>query len=827
MEIIVFALSGLTLILILTALAVPLAKYIRLPLPVVIAAAGLVAGTAAEALGLRFSEAVLDAYDIWFVQQLTHDTGVLLFIFLPPLLFEMALAVNVRRLLDDLSTVLVMAVLAVAVATAAIGFAVWSASAIGLVACLLLGAAVATTDPAAVVTTFREIGAPKRLQVVLEGESLLNDAAAIAIFTILLAAISTGADITPTDFAVQFVVSFAGGALTGLVLSLAAAGLYPLLGQSSVAETSLTLALAYASYLVSEQLFGVSGVVAVVIAGLTTGSWGFVRMGPRNWATVSAVWNQIGFWANALILLLVSLLTPGVLLGLSWEQALLAPLVYVCAFAARAVILYGLLPLLNWVGLATSINQPQKALILWGGVRGSVTLVLALSLTQITGLDEDAAVIGALAAAFTLMTLVFNASTLAFVTRWLKLDQLSKSDIALRDRIVAGAIERVRNVVIDLAGQRKLEPEALASVEKALGQHQREVEAQSQGEHIAFEDQLRLGLTILGGQEARLVRRAFEDGAIGPRTTNRLRLAADRIADSARAEGRAGYQKAAEKTLRNTRAWWFCITIYRFLKWDQPLRKLIEFALADLLETERTLRELDRFAENTLAAMIGLDATRSARGLLLWRLDLIRRELEALGKQYPLYFANLEQVLITRAALRRERHQYERLFADGIIESELRDDLIGKIAKREYDAAQPPVLDLELSAQAVLERSSLFSGLTPKQMSLISKKFKNRFVSPGEEIIAKGDRFKGLIFVASGVLAMQQPDDIRHFTAGDFFGELAPDDPTASARNQVTSVGYSRLLTLSLRDFNRIRQKDPTIGPPRHVIVEAVQEETA
>merc|ERR1712046_330133 len=130
---------------------------------------------------------------------------------------------------------MVMAVVAVAAATAAVGLSVWGASSIGIIAALMLGAAVATTDPAAVIGTFREIGAPRRLVVLLEGESLLNDAAAIAIFSALLAA-ATAAAAGPLDVASDFAWGFSVGAATGLGASFAASRAFALLGRSAVAE---------------------------------------------------------------------------------------------------------------------------------------------------------------------------------------------------------------------------------------------------------------------------------------------------------------------------------------------------------------------------------------------------------------------------------------------------------------------------------------------------------------------------------------------------------------------------------------------------------------
>jgi len=815
MNIVVFALSVLALALALIALAVPAARRVGLPLPVAIAAAAVAAGTAAALTDFSLAGTALSSIDRWFVEQVAFDSSTLLYLFLPPLLFEMTLAVNLRRLLDDIGGVMVMAVIAVVAATAFVGIAVWSVSGFALASCLMLGAAVATTDPAAVITTFREIGAPRRLLALLEGESLLNDAAAITIFTFLLALAAPGMPPTATGVALGFLYSFGVGAAVGLVVAAVAARIYPFLGRSAVAEGSMTVAVAYGTYLLAEVWLEASGVVAVVFAGLATGSFGFVWMGPGNWNTVRAVWAQIGFWANCLILVLASLVTPLMLLGLDWRQAVLVLFVYAGAFAARALILFVVMPLATRFGWAVPMDRAQKTLVFWGGVRGAVTLVLALALTETPALGHDGPVLGALAAAFALATLFLNASTLAILTARLGLDQLSPADLALRERIVAGAIERVRAVIHDIASARTLEPEALAAVETALGRQRREVEAQAkaqaEGERIPFGERLRLGLAILCGQEARLIRRGFEEGAIGPRTTMRLRLIADRIADAAQVDGRAGYERACEAAAVSLTGYRLALLAQRFLRWDRPLRNLVELRLTALLETDRVVRGLQNFAGSTLGPMIGSDAAKNLGELLAWRYGHVHAEIEAIDLQYPAYAAALEQTLIVRAAIRRERHQYERLYNDGVIGSELRDDLLRGLDARERIAWRPPRLDLALSTEALLERVPLFRDLDSGQRRRIARRLRTRFTVPGETVVAEGDRGTEMYFVASGALEARGAGSPVRLSNGDFFGELALIVPYRRRRSAVVSMGFCRLLTLRRRDFLRLKVKDPTI----------------
>ncbi len=817
MELIVFIIASFTVTLALVALTVPLARRISMPLPVAIAAIGLAYGLVTVLLDAKASDRALDAYDLWFVQQLALDSNAMLYVFLPPLLFEMALAVNVRRMLDDATTVAFMAVFAVIAATAAIGMAVWALSGISLIACLLLGAAVSTTDPSAVIATFKEVGAPKRLLVILEGESLLNDAAAIALFTLLLQAATTPDLGRDGSGVIDFLYSFAAGAGAGAGVALLVSRIYPLLGRSAVAEISMTLALAYGVYLLTENLLGASGVVAVVFAGLTTGSLGFVHMGPRNWQSVRTVWTQIGFWASTFILLLVAALTPGLLLTLTWHQALLALVVYFGALLARALILYGALPLLGLAGLATPMDKGQRVLVLWGGVRGAVTLILALSLSHLTALGEEAQVVGALAAAFTLMTLFINASTLALATRLLGLDRLSPVDLALRERIVAGAIQKVRHVVSDLAARRVMEPEALKVVEETLGwQHRRletHADAQAEGLRIPFGEQLRVGLTIITGQERRLVRRGFEEGAIGPRAHNILRLAVDRIADAARIGGRASYELAADAQLRSARGFRSRLFYRRAFGWDRPLRRLMELRTSALLESERIVRELDRFTAKTVEPMIGAEATRNLRELLAWRLKRVREEIEFVSLQYPVYTAALERALIARAAIRRERHEYDRLFADGVIGTELYDDLQADIDRRESVVGQPPRLDLALSPRALLDKVPLFQELSSDQRRLVARRLKSSFVVPDQVICAAGQRNDTLYFIATGALEIRGGNRPLRLWNGEIFGKSVVTHPMRRRTTSVVSLSFGRLLRLSYRDLRRLTRKDPAIEP--------------
>ncbi len=132
---------------------------------------------------------------------------------------------------------------------------------------MLLGTIIATTDPAAVVAVFRDLGATKRLRVIVEGESLLNDAAVIALFAALTVMAQQGAEESAVNVAVAALPDFAIGAIAGVALAqLAWIGLGAL-SRNSALEQTVTLAVPYLAYVIAQNVLDASGVVAVAFAG--------------------------------------------------------------------------------------------------------------------------------------------------------------------------------------------------------------------------------------------------------------------------------------------------------------------------------------------------------------------------------------------------------------------------------------------------------------------------------------------------------------------------------------------------------------------------------
>jgi CPA1 family monovalent cation:H+ antiporter len=245
---------------------------------------------------------------------------------------------------------------------------------VSLATALLVGASLSATDPVSVVSLFRELGVDKRLTVVMEGESLFNDGVAVVAFNLLLG-IALGleqfdASVTVARFLVFAGVGVSLGGLIGFGISFLTQRF-----DIPLVEQSLTLVSAYGTYLVAEELGG-SGVIAVVTAGLILGNFGSrIGMNPRTRLVVSEFWEFVAFFINSIVFLLIGdqVRFDGLIDELNTILVAIAIII-----VARAVSVFGLGAISNKISNA-DISLAGQTVLWWGGLRGSVSVALALS----------------------------------------------------------------------------------------------------------------------------------------------------------------------------------------------------------------------------------------------------------------------------------------------------------------------------------------------------------------------------------------------------------------------------------------------------------------
>ena len=809
-QLIVIVLSVMVLLGV-ACLVLPLAAKFSIPYSVLLAVVGILVGLlAASSPGVALPGPVADV--LTGIRGFGLTGQVFLYVFLPSLLFAAGLSVDVRRLMDDVAPVLIMAIVAVVVCTLVVGVSLHLAFAVPLAVASLLGAVIATTDPAAVVAIFRDIGVPRRLQILVEGESLFNDAAAIALFTLLLGVV---AGARPGGFgqgALDMAVDFVGGLALGYLAARAVCSLLHVVNEYPVAEITLTLCLAYTIYIVGDVYLKVSGVVATVTAALVIGTTGRTHMSADGWARLQAIWHQIEFVASTLIFILAATMIPDLLSDLHWGDAAMLAVVVAATLAARAAVLYGLMPVLSAVRLAQRVSAPHKAVILWGGLRGAVTLAMALSVVENPLVpDEHAQLVALLATGFVLFTLFVNAPTLRPLIGLLGLNRLSPLETLLRHRTIAVSGESLRRNLGAVARRFGIAEDA---VEPAVLPPDRFRTDGDTADLAALDgaDILKVGLITLAAHEEELYLRGFGDRTLSNRIIGRCIAQAGRLRDAAKIGGLSGYQQVADQALRPNAAFRLAMTLYNRVGLTTPLARLLGYRFEVMLITHATLRPLYEFTHRAIAPLLGPQVEADIVTALHARHEGIATAIRAFELQYPGYAQLLRASYVGRTVLRLEEAEYRQKRDEALISQEVYRALTDDMRRRRAAIGGQPVLDLGLEVTGMIGKVPLFAGMGQEQLKVIARLLRPRFAVPGEHIIRKGERGDAMYFIAAGAVEVIDAATGTRVSreAGGFFGEIAILHNTLRTAEVVAS-GYCHLLVLYARDVNRLLRQHPDV----------------
>ena len=797
------------------SLSEPLADWLRLPYTVVLAIIGVLIGIGAASLSsdTAISDPLTDPLAAAERLEVAIRANVFLYVLLPTLLFQVSLGLNLRRMADDWVPILVMAVMAVVVSTFAIGLALLPFTELSLVACLLLGAIVATTDPSAVVSIFRNIAAPQRLTRLVEGESLLNDAAAIALFGFFLTFVMLGVP-NPTlqDALVGFPTMILGGLGIGWVLGRVCLTVLTWLGRFALAQISLSVALPYITYLVADQVFGVSGVVAVVMAGMTLNYLGPGRLSPTNWTNLRELWDVLAHWAGALIFLLAALLVPRLLGDVRLYDLFLILVVVVAATSARLFMLYGILPLLTMVRLSPRVDRPYRVAILWGGLRGAVTLALALAVSENFRVPvEVKRDVGILATGFTLFTLLVQGTTLRRVISYLGLDRLAPIDRALSSQVIAVALQNVREEVAETARAHDLTHDIVRSEAKRFAARlDSAIEKAEAADDIPDRDRITLGLVALAGRERDMILESFREQLLSPRLVEQMLSDADRLIERTRAGGREEYRAAGRLSLAQGRRALLANILHSRLRISGPLALLTADRFELLLNQRFVLRDLHSYIETKIRRIHGRRVADLLHELLRRREDETEAALDGLRLQYPGYAEKTERRFLRRIALRLEEREYDILLADGIIGAELHTTLQQGLATARHEADLRPHLDLAVQKSDLVRQFPLFTDMDDDSRKRLARALRTRYVQPGDVLRRKRDTPREVCFIATGAVEIETAGHRLRLGRGDMFGQLSLLS-RQTPRAQVTAISHTTLLVLDEPRFRRLLKRSQSL----------------
>ncbi len=343
------------------------------------------------------------------------DPHLILYIFLPTLIFEAAFAMDVHTFKKSFANAFILAVPGIIVALILSAMVVMIIQFFGIgmsgwtwMIALLFGTVVSATDPVAVVALLKDLGASKKLGTLIEGESLLNDGTAIVIFMVLLLSITgAGSDTSPI---VEFLRVAIGGTLVGLGIGYIIIAWVKKVFNDALVEITVIVAGAYITFYIAEHFFHVSGVLGLVALGLLMASSGRTRISPEVEHFLHEFWEMFAFIANTLIFLIVGVVIANNIVFTA-NDFLILILLYIGIHIVRAIVLTIFFPLMKKAGYG--LTKKNAYVLWWGALRGAIALALALIVASESKIDSNIRdQFLFYTAGIVTMTLVINATTI-------------------------------------------------------------------------------------------------------------------------------------------------------------------------------------------------------------------------------------------------------------------------------------------------------------------------------------------------------------------------------------------------------------------------------
>jgi monovalent cation:H+ antiporter, CPA1 family len=345
------------------------------------------------------------------------NDSLILSLCLPILVFEAAINTDISRLRSTVKPIALLAGPGVVISSGVTAILLKWGLDINWIPAMLAGVILAITDTVSVIAVFKEVAVPSRLSTIVEGESLFNDGVALVLFSLILQFYTAGS-LTILDGLQEFFVVIVGGTLVGLIVGYLSTGLF-VRSDEPLSSILLTLAVALGAFQAG-QLLGVSGVVAVVVAGLIVGTKGIAgNVSASTRLTLLTFWESLGFGVNSLIFLLIGLEVNLTTLWFTLPAVLLAILAYQIG---RMVSVYPLLAMVGWFD--RSIPGRWQHVLFLGNIKGSLSMALALSLPSgLVGREQIIAIVFGTV----LLSLVGQGVSLPWLVKRLNLSPVSPS----------------------------------------------------------------------------------------------------------------------------------------------------------------------------------------------------------------------------------------------------------------------------------------------------------------------------------------------------------------------------------------------------------------
>ena len=399
-----------------------------------------------------------------FLREFVLTPELLLYVFLPVLLFESAYNINTRRLFENILSISVLSVVSLVVSAGVTATGLYFLlPLVGIetpfLLCFLFGSLISATDPVAVLALFKEVGAPRRLTLLFEGESIFNDGTAVALFLVVLGIATGGWHGSSSVFfgIADFAIMVLGGIALGIGIGLVFVRAVDRARSNEFVQIALMIVLAHFTFLFSDFLsehlalfghkFHLSAIIATTMASIVMGNYGRAKILPRAQEFVEKFWIESAFLANSIVFLLI---------GFVFVALPISPVLFIVPIAvavlvvavARAFSIYPVVWLLNKIGREEPIPLSWQHLLSWGSLRGALALTMALlvpddlSFAGWTFSATPKEFVLALTVGCIFATLFLKATTITRMIRSMRIDALT--DLERAEIGEAGVLVRLR-----------------------------------------------------------------------------------------------------------------------------------------------------------------------------------------------------------------------------------------------------------------------------------------------------------------------------------------------------------------------------------------------
>ncbi len=324
-------------------------------------------------------------------QQFRHirlNYDLIMFALLPSLIFSAAINIDSKLLFKNLNPTFLLAGPGLVVSTLITSLIMYYLTPLDLAGSLLFGALISATDPVAVISLFEIVGAPKRLRMLVDGESLFNDATAIVMFTLMQKVVLAGTAFsifTLGGAAYDFMFIFFGGLFVGALCGYIMAQILLFIKDDTMVATALSAIVAYTAFIFAERVLKVSGVMACLGAGMVISHYSSSRFTAKTKNYLKQFWKFVSFIANSYIFILLGFTEKFYLFSTQIRDfSILKCIIWgiIAIQLSRAIIVFGICPLIGLRDKNKKIDWKYQVLMFWGGLRGAVPLALVFSLPE-------------------------------------------------------------------------------------------------------------------------------------------------------------------------------------------------------------------------------------------------------------------------------------------------------------------------------------------------------------------------------------------------------------------------------------------------------------